>query len=529
MLGPMSPASAIARSEADEVRDAAARYAKMDGVEKCAFAGELIKRMWFARIYQPDSVEDLERCVNCGAIKGEVETACFAAGRQCISNRPVARTQQIPPWLRDQLMQDVSTWILCGGRGSGKSRGGNGYVMPEILTRPETRGAFLGPDFKVSVGVMITGKSGLKTLLDQFDPGLIYKWNEVKNVLTLQNGSIVNCLSSKEPGSIEGPEYHISWCDELAELLGQGGDNCVWRKRLEPGVRLTGPNGEPPRHIMSGTPEATILWKDMHDSYVAEPGDYQWQTLATRDNITNLDRKKTERLYREAGNSSFAQQKLEGHLILESKHALLREDDLIKVRVGPGDERFVTPEMCEEVIAVIDANHSDNKKSDECGIVVMGLYQSRAYTFADASLAGGPKAWGERIVEVLHVFPEIDRIVVEDDKSLVIDVVEKVLSDAMEELGRIVRVEPIYHNNRGKKERADPASVLIQLQRVLLCFCPRVSDWNFTLLEWQWKSWNPKDPKAKSPDRIDAHVYGITYFLLTGRQGDSFFVPGAGR
>lgn len=535
MLGPLAPSSAVERSETDQARDAAARYAKMDGVEKCAFAGELIRRMWFARVYQPDAVEELERCKVCGAPKytgldpNAEMPRCFAEGRQCVSNRPVAREQQIPPWMRDPInWADVSTWILCGGRGSGKSRSGNGYTMPEMLLRPETRTAYLGPDFKVSVGVMITGKSGLKTLLEQFDPSLIYKWNEVKNVLTLVNGSIVNCLSSKEPGSIEGPEYHISWCDELAELLGQGGDNCVWRKRLEPGVRLVGPNGEPPKHLMSGTPEATLLWKDMHDSFEQYPTDYQWQTLATRDNIANLDRKKTQRLYREAEGTSFAQQKLEGHLILESPHALLSEEDLVRVRLVPGSPEWVTPEMCEEVVVVVDANHSDNKKSDECGIVVMGLYRGKVYTFADASIGGGPKAWGERIIEVLKVFPEIDKIVVEDDKSLVLDVVEKVLKESLEDIGRPIKVEPIYHNNKSKKERADPVAVLVQVKRILFAFCPRVGDWNFTLLDWQWKSWNPKDPKAKSPDRVDAHVYGGTYFLLVGRQSDSFFVPGAG-
>lgn len=521
MLGPKAPASAEERSKTDKARAAASEYAKMDGDEKCAYAGHIMRRTWFARLYAPDAVERLETCRVCGLPPSVENRPC----QQCVPTRRVARMQQIPAWLLDPVLHaDVSTHTFMGGRGSGKTMTCNGYNIQELLRRPGMRAAYLGPDFKVSVGVGIKGRSGLKTLLEEFDPGLIYRWNDVKNILTLANGSQVNCLSSKEPGSIEGEEYHLSWLDELAELMGQGGDDCIWRKRLEPGVRLLGDQGEPVRHLMSGTPEATLLIKDLHDKTTEYPDEYAWTQLATRDNIANLDKKKTEKMYREAGNSSFAQQKLEGHLILESPHALLSEEDLAAVRVGPDDERYITPEQCSEVVCIIDANHSSNKKSDECGIVVMGIYNGRAYVFADASTAGGPKVWGEQIIQVLHAFPEIDTLVVEDDKSLVLDVVERVLKDKLEEIGRPIKVEPMYHGNKSKKERADPVAVLYQVKRVLLCPIARVKEWaNFTLLEWQWKSWNPKDPKAKSPDRVDANVYGATYFLLLGRGGDSWY------
>lgn len=524
MLGPKAPTSAVERGATDKAREAADKYAKMDGEEKCAYAGGIFRRTWFARLLAPDRVGALETCKVCG-LPPEVE------GRpcdQCVPKRRVARFQQIPAWMKDpQQRGSVSTVTLMGGRGSGKTMAVNGYIIPEMLLRPNMRSAFLGPDFKVSVGVAIKGRSGVKTLIDAFDPGLIYKWNDVKNILTFANGAEIACLSSKEPGSIEGPEYHLSWCDELAELWGQGGENCVWRKRLEPGVRLVGDKGEPVRHFMSGTPEATLLIKDLWDKTQEYPDEYEWIQLATRDNIANLDKKKTEKMYREAGDSAFAKQKLEGHLILESPHALLSEADLAAIRVPPTDERWITPEDCSEVVVVVDANHSSNKKSDECGIIIVGLYQGRCYVFADASTPGGPKAWGDRIIEVLGAFKMIDKVVVEDDKSLVLDVVERVLKDDLEAIGRPIKVEPIHHNNKGKKERADPVAVLYQVKRMLHCPDRRVPEWgDFTMLEWQWKSWNPKDPKAKSPDRVDATVYGGTYFMLTGRQGDSWFQPG---
>lgn len=525
MLGPNAPSSAVERSKTDKARQAAADYAKMDGDAKCAYAGELFRRSWFARLYAQDRVAALETCSVCELAPPPPGEPDERPCKQCVPKRRVARLQQIPPWLRDpEGRGDVSTVTYMGGRGSGKTMAVNGYIIPEMLLRPMMRSAFLGPDFKVSVGVAIKGRSGVKTIIDAFDPALIYKWNDVKNILTFANGAEIACLSSKEPGSIEGPEYHLSWVDELAELWGQGGENCVWRKRLEPGVRLVGDKGEPVRHFMSGTPEATLLIKDLWDKTQEYPEEYEWIQLATRDNIANLDKKKTEKMYREAGDSQFAKTKLEGHLILESPHALLSEEDLVNIRVVEGDARWITPDVCDDVVVVVDSNHSSDKKSDECGIIVAGILGEKVYLFADASTSGGPKAWGERIIEVLIAFPEIDKIVVEDDKSLVLDVVARVLKESLEEIGRPIKVEPIYHRNKSKKERADPVAVLYQLKKMLHCFCARVPAWSaFTMLEWQWVSWNPKDPKAKSPDRLDAAVYAGTFFLLQGREADSWY------
>lgn len=536
MLGPTSPSSQLERSAKDRARASAAHYSQLNPEEKCIYRGEILRRIWFARLYAPDSVPELTKCRTCGAAEDAAheERACVKRGGQCVPVRPVARWQQVPAWLRDPARQSVSTATYMGGRGSGKTMAINSYILPELLTRPNMRAAFLGPDFAVSVGVAIKGRSGIKTLVDAMDPDLIHQFNEAKNWVRFANGAWINCLSTKEPGSIEGEEYHLSWCDELAELKGQGGDNCVWRKRLEPGVRLVGERGEPVRHFMSGTPEATPLIKDLWDSTKLSPEEYEWIQLATRDNIANLDRGKVERQYREAGDSRYARMKLEGELILESKNALLNGAAIERVQVKPdttGYERHREPEQLGKVILVVDANRSEDKKSDECGIHVMGRRDLHddpriAHVLADASTGGGPEVWGRRIIEVLRSYPEIDEVVVEDDKSLVIDVVERVLRDELQSIGRIITVVPIHHRNRSKKQRADPVSVEYHLVHVLHDPCSRTPQWaDLSMLEWQWVSWNPKDTTAKSPDRLDAAVYGAEYLLLQDREPDTFHSP----
>lgn len=407
------------------------------------------------------------------------------------------------------------------------TRCATGFIAPEILERPNTRAGILSVDFKVSVGVGIKGRSGIKTIIESFDPTLITKFDEVKNILYLVNGSRVMCYSSEYPRSIEGEEFHLYWVDEVAEVMGAGGDQCIWRKRAEPGIRLIGDKNEPIRKIITGTPEATELIIDLHESTEKYPAAYSWSQLATRDNIENLDEVMVEQMYDQADeNSDFYRAKLEGELILESPNALLSETDFSTIRVSVGEDRFLHPEQMDIVAMAVDASHADDKKSDECGIIIGGKKDRHAYVFADASMRGGPKAWGERIIEGLIAFPEIDQIAVEDDKSLVIEVVERVLRDELRRIGRPVKVIPMPHQNKSKKVRAEPVAVEYQLKHVLHAPSQRRPGWGLQRYEQQWKSWNPKTAK-KSPDRVDAGVYLVTFLLLRGYRRDEAFSPSA--
>lgn len=518
-------------------------YAAADLSERCVLAGKLLEQTIFARVFQPDRVDHLLRCRICERKPSECvqdengHPLCTKTGGVCKPKNGVAREEQIPPWLRSPELASIRTWTAMGGRGAGKSWIATSALMPEALKRANMRIGVLGPDFGVSERVGMLGPAGFKTRIEAFDPELVWKYDEVKKILYLQNGTRIFAITGENPKSIEGPEYHAYWCDELAELPKQGGDNCIWRKRAEPGVRLVGDKGEPIRKIMTGTPEATPLIRDLWESTSAYPKRYFWTTLATKNNVANLDEEDVKQRYEEArdenGNlNRYGQAKLEGKLILESPNALLNQAELAAVTIGPSDSRHRTPEQMQKVVLAVDANHSDDKKSDECGIQVIGKRENHddpriAHVFADASIGGGPKKWGDRIIEALVAFPEIDEVVVEDDKSLVLDVVARVLRDDLQKIGRPIKVVPMPTGNKSKKKRADPVAVEYQLKHVLHDLDPRAINlgWVLQELEWQWTSWNPKDP-SKSPDRVDAIVYGITYLLILGRLGDSWHRPG---
>lgn len=526
----------------ERAREARAAYAAMSPEEKCVFAGNLMEQTIFARVYQPDRVDSLLRCRICLRKPSECvlnengHPLCTRhGGGVCKPKNAVARPEQIAPWRLDpEGSGSIRTWTAMGGRGSGKSFIATSEYTPDALKRADMRIGVLGPDFGVSVRVGMKGPAGFQTRIEAFDKDLVWKYDEVKNILYLANGTRIFALTTENPKSIEGPEYHAYWCDELAELRGQGGDNCIWRKRAEPGVRLVGDRGEPIRKIMTGTPEATPLIRDLYESTEKYPERYAWSTLATKNNVANIDEENVKQAYREATGEDgelnrYGIAKLEGVLILESPNALLNDAEIAAIKVAPADPRHRRPEDMDVVVLAVDSNHSDDKKSDECGIQVIGKRKREddpriAHIFADASLPGGPKKWGERIIEALIAFPMIDVVVVEDDKSMVIEVVERVLRDELQRIGRPITVVPIQHGNKSKKQRADPVAVEYQLKHVLHDPDTRMPSWKLKELEWQWTSWNPL-VKTKSPDRVDAAVYGVTYLLIAGREVDSFYSP----
>lgn len=522
---------------ADAAREAREKYASLDPHEKCVFAGKMLERVIFARVLAPESVDTLLTCRICKMRPSQRPSddrghALCTNGEVCKPRNGVARPEQIPPWIADPESQGgVRTWTALGGRGAGKSWIATSALIPDALKRANMRIGVLGPDYGVSEKVGMLGPAGFKTRIEAFDPELVANYDNVKKILYLANGTRIFALTAENPKSIEGPEYHAYWCDELAELPKQGGENCIWRKRAEPGVRLVGENGEPIRKIMTGTPDARPLIKDLYESTKKYPERYAWTTLATRDNVANLDEADVQQRYREAtdedGNlNRYGQAKLEGILILESPNALLSEADLGAIRKDSISDDFRTPDQMDEVVLAVDSNHAEDKKSDECGIIVAGRRKIEddhriCHIFADATIAGGPKKWGERIIEALIAFPMIDTIVVEDDSSMVIEVVEGVLREQLQKIGRPIKVHPIKHGNKSKKQRADPVAVEYQIKHVLHTFDPRMPKWRLTQLEWQWVSWNPKED-AKSPDRVDACVYGVTYLILNHREQDSW-------
>lgn len=495
---------------------AAQKYAKLPDAERCKMAGRLFRERWFAYVYRPDQYDRLLEARKC-ARPDQIPAWVY---------KDIEDRSRIPEHLKRESAEDqdqIRTQVFAGGRSSGKTSTAVRWFVSELLERPKYRLMILGPTFDISAGNGVESEGGIKTLIEEFDPTLVKRWDQQKHVLTLKNGSQVFCKASVYPKSVEGFNMHAIWVDEPGDLSFAEGDECIYRMRAEKTIRLPGDNGEPVRKIITGTPKQTELIEYFDKRAREYPHLYAWSRLSAMDNIANVDAEEVKQWYAE-GSEDYIAAYLEGHLLTESKHALLTESEIARIRIDPASETHRTPEQIGAFMAV-DSSHSADKKSDECGIVIGGKDGRRVHIFADASIQGGSKDWGERIIEGLVAYPEIDTVYVEDDKSMVIEVVEGVLRDALRVIGRPIRIIPVQHGNKSKKMRADPVAVEYQLRHVLHDPSPRTPTWSLGRLERQWKGWNPKDKRAKSPDRVDACVYLVTALVLRDIQPSQLYLP----
>jgi len=152
----------------------------------------------------------------------------------------------------------------------------------------------------------------------------------------------------------------------------------------------------------------------------------------------------------------------------------------------------------------------------ECGIVVVGKRKMEdgrmhAFVLADVSLRGKPARWAGMVVNT-YAQMKADKVIAEVNNGG--DMVENTIKTVPG--GKEVPVKKV-RASRGKQTRAEPVSSLYKQGRVHHVGDPR----KFRDLEDQLCNWVPG--VSKSPDRLDALVWGVTDLLL----GPSGWVRGA--
>jgi len=176
--------------------------------------------------------------------------------------------------------------------------------------------------------------------------------------------------------------------------------------------------------------------------------------------------------------------------------ALWKRETLEKSRI---DETQV-PELT-RIFVAIDPKTEAGADS-ETGIVVVGLGRDkRGYLLEDVSVNGTPEQWARRVVDAYHRH-EANALVVEVNQGG--DMVTYTINTIQGGIPvRKVRA------SRSKATRAEPVAALYEQGKI-----SHVGD--FSKLEDQLCSWVPGD---KSPDRLDALVWGFTELMVSGRSG----------
>lgn len=382
------------------------------------------------------------------------------------------------------------TWLVTGGRGSGKTRLGAECVialargLPPFVDFAGRRRyepiALVGETLADVREVMVEGPSGIVTIARGCRP----RYEPSRRRLVWPNGTVAMAFSSEDPESLRGPQFAAAWCDELAK----------WKHAeatfdmLQFGLRL----GRKPVQIATTTPRPVPLMKRL----VGDPTVLRTK-LSTAGNAENLAAGFIDELKRRYDGTRLGRQELDGELIED------REDALWSRAAIEARRLTAAPELRRIVVAV-DPPATSRASSDACGIVAAGIDAAGGIAvLADATLkAAQPEAWAGAAVALYHAL-EADCLVAEVNQGG--DMVRAVIAT----VDPGVPVKPV-RARRGKWLRAEPVAALYAQGRVRHAGI-------FQALEDEMCAFGPDGlADGRSPDRVDALVWAVTE-LTPGR------------
>jgi phage terminase large subunit-like protein len=390
-----------------------------------------------------------------------------------------ARLEQLPP------PGDWSTWLVMGGRGSGKTRLGAEWVqalaygyLPASRV-PVGRIALIGETYSDVREVMIDGPSGIRAI----SRGSVPIYEPTRKRLLFDNGAVAQVYSAQEPDGLRGPQFEAAWCDEFAKWPDP---QAVW-DMLQFGLRL----GVRPRQLVTTTPRPIALLKAM----LADPA-VAVTRMTTASNAANLAARFLASVTERYAGTRLGRQELDGDLI-EDRPGALWTRGMIEAT------RSELPEEFDRVVVAVDPPASAHARSDACGIVAVGASAGRAFVIADRTLQRArPHEWASAAVALYHRLGA-DRIVAEANQGG--DMVASVIRAADANVAlRLV------HASRGKMLRAEPVAALYEQGRVR-------HGANLPELEDEMCDFGPGGlSNGRSPDRLDALVWAVTELMLSG-------------
>lgn len=419
--------------------------------------------------------------------EGETLTAFYCTlGRECDGNPHPgfewqhARSDQWPP-----PGVDWFTWILMGGRGSGKTRGGSEYTRQASKKIPAI--SLIGQTATAVRDVMIEDPdSGIIRVFERY--GEKVRYEPTKRRILLPNGAIARVFSAEEPDRLRGPQHGFIWFDEPAHFPKI---QEVWDMALL-GLR----KGMRPHVALTTTPLPTKWMK----ARIAEAST-RLSRVSTYANLKNLAPGTAQIILSRYEGTRLGKQELHGE-ILEDVEGALWQMAMIEYATIPIEEMG-------RIVVGVDPAGSVKRTSDETGIVAAGIRGDTAYVIEDITDRYTPEAWARAAINLYDKL-SADAIVVERNYGG--DMVKSNLK-AAGFTGRIIEVNA----TRGKKVRAEP--VVNKYEQHLVKHFPGLVD-----LEDEQTTWVPEsnDP---SPNRVDAVVWALTELLLKGGGAVSAGIP----
>lgn len=408
----------------------------------------------------------------------------------------VARPDQLPP------PGEWRTWLVRGGRGSGKTRSGAQALAKWITDDPEPGDwGIIAPTYRDAWTKCVEGESGI---LQAFGTSM----GEIKDhrsakirsayrtygEITLYSGHVIRVDSANDGAlRVQGENLKGAWCDEV-------GLWAKWQTAWDESINYAVRKGAA-RIIATATPKISRpAAKLMRRLIRNDDGDTVVTRLRTGDNIANLSQRFYRSIVARATGTRLERQELEGELLDDVEGALWSRDLLEEVQCE-GLPDAATATGLHQV--TVGADPSDGEEdSDECAYTVAGIGGDRRLYVAES--------WGGRIGAV----PFLKRVVLVADQwngRVILErnhggkYLEATLRQAMKDLGITVPYEIVWASD-SKRTRAEPVAGLYERRVVRHVNGPHVE------LEDQMVTFTGAAGE-RSPDRLDSLVWAITPFL----------------
>ncbi|PRD45794.1 ATP-binding protein [Phyllobacterium phragmitis] len=389
------------------------------------------------------------------------------------------RDAQQPP------MAPWRTWLIMGGRGSGKTRAGAEWTagiamgLPTIASAKSGHIALVGETLADVREVMVEGPSGILSVSRCERPRL----EATRRRLVWEStGAVASFFSSEDPDSLRGPQFDAAWCDELAKWKHP---QETW-DMLQFGLRI----GRFPRQIVTTTPRPVGLLRTL----LADKS-IPLTRMRTAENAGHLASGFLEAVESRYAGSRLGRQELDGELIEDRADALWSRSSI------EGLVRKVVPPL-RRVVVAIDPPATAGRNSDACGIVAAGIdHDGFGWVLADESLVHAkPYQWARQAVALYHRL-EADIVIAEVNQGG--DMVAAVI--AAEDHSVPVRS---VRAMRGKWLRAEPVAALYEQGRIR-------HTRRFPGLEDEMCDFAPGGlSSGRSPDRLDALVWALNELML---------------
>lgn len=388
-------------------------------------------------------------------------------------------------WARDeQLLFRRNEFVILAraGRGWGKTR-----FSSEAIIEWERDG------FKY-FGVCNASPAAVRDINVLGESGIIAcspPWNKPEYLVskaTLQwpSGASAKLFSGANPEQSRGYQSEKLLIDELFayKYPEETYDN------LSMGCRL----GRNPQIVIPSTPKPTSLMKRImagKDTFII--------TGSTFDNKDNLADSFITNMEEKYGSSRLGRQELFGDILDDNQDAIFNREYV--------ESNKITKEYFEEhvelvaIVVSVDPSVSNNKKSNETGIIIGGLGKNgHVYILEDASEQASPDVWAKTVVRNYNNY-NCNYVLYEKNQGGLL------VKTVIQQIDNTVPCEDVWAK-QSKITRAEPVAVLYERGLV-----HHVG--SFPTLEEQMCEY---ETGMVSPDRLDALVHLVSKLLITNKK-----------